>query len=139
MIALHNCWHGIGRFTSDIELNQTASGISVCNFSLAVDRPGASKDSKITDFFDFVAWRQTAEMIAKYFKKGDPIGIMGCLATDTWEKDGKKNKKVVIQVDSIDFLPARKQTGGQDSAEPVPESSAPVPEPVAVETDELPF
>lgn len=59
-----------GRTTKDIELRHTQSGVPVCSFSVAVDRPGV-KDT--TDFLDCVAWRKSAEFANKYFHKGDRI------------------------------------------------------------------
>lgn len=139
MVALRNSWGGIGRIVHDLTLNKTKSDIPVLNFTIAVDRPGTNKDNRITDFFDCVAWRGGAENIAKYFKKGDPIGILGYLQTDEYtDKDGNKRKKVEICVDSFEFMPKQKQQDVQAEPEqtaPAAESSAPIP----VETDELPF
>ena len=61
-----------GRITKDIELKQTASGVSCVNFTIACDRDYSGKDGgeKETDFVDVVAWRSTAEFLAKYFGKG---------------------------------------------------------------------
>ena len=133
MTSLRNNVNLIGRFTHDPELRKTNSDIPVLNFSLAVDRPGTSNTNRITDFFDLVAWRFTAETITKYFHKGDPIGIHGCLTINEREKDGQKIKKVEIQVDSFEFMPTRKQ---QDQPEPANDA---IPEPTPVETSELPF
>ena len=134
MLALRNFVGLIGRMGSDVELSKTKSDISVCNFSIAVQRPGANKEDK-PDFFECVAWRGTAENICKYFHKGDGIGIIGSLQTDTFQdKEGNNRKKVQIQVDSFEFLPGKKQ-GSQAE----PEQNTPIPEPMPVQTDELPF
>ena len=61
-----------GRLTADPELKTTPNGISVCSFSVAVDRR-YSKEKKQTDFINVVAWRSTAEFITKYFSKGNSI------------------------------------------------------------------
>ena len=137
MVSLRNNWNGIGRMTKDVEERKTNSDISVCNFTIAVDRPGTSKDNKITDFIDCTAWRQTATNICKYFHKGDPIGIHGSIQTDEYETDdGQKRKKLYILVDSYEFMPSRKNGTEQD---PVPvQESTPAPE-VPVDTDNLPF
>ena len=141
MTGLRNEWHGIGRLTKDVELRKTASDISVCNFSIAVDRPGTNKDNKITDFFDCTAWRQTAETICKYFRQGDPIGVVGCLQNDKYtDNNGNLRTKVEISVDSIEFLPRPKQRElNEQQEQPSQEQDAADPGFTAVETDELPF
>ena len=68
----------IGRLTADVELKQTQSGVSVCQFNIAVDRP---KVRDTTDFIPCVAWRNTAEFICKYFRKGNKIALNGVLTT----------------------------------------------------------
>ena len=137
MVSIANNVNLIGRMTKDIELRKTNSDISVCNFSIAVDRPGTNKENRITDFFDCVAWRGTAEIISKYFHKGDPIGLHGNLQTDEYDdSNGNKRKKIEICVDSFEFMPSRKQQS--DQAEPEPQNE-PVPEPMPVDTDNLPF
>ena len=135
MVALRNNVSLIGRLTKDPELRHTNSDIPVINFTIAVDRPGTNKDNKITDFFDCVAWRNTAEIISQYFKQGDPIGIHGSLQNDTFkDKEGNNRKKTVVMVETFEFMQRRKQEGPAE-----PEQNAPVPEPVPVATDELPF
>lgn len=135
MIALRNHVSLIGRLADDVELSKTKSDIPVCNFSIAVNRPGANKEDK-PDFFDCVAWRGTAENICKYFHKGDGIGIIGSLQIDTYQDNkGNDRKKVEILVDSFEFLPGKKQKNGQDEFA----QDAPVPEPMPVDTESLPF
>lgn len=139
MIALRNNVSLIGRLAADITLSKTKSDIPVCNFSIAVNRPGANKEDK-PDFFDCVAWRGTAENIAKYFSKGDGIGIIGSLQTDTYQdNNGNNRKKVEVLVDSFEFLPGRKQGDGRQAEATAPEASQPVPQPVPVDTENLPF
>lgn len=95
-----------GRLTKDIELKATTNGISCCNFSVAVERPGA-KDK--TDFIDCDAWRTTAEFINRYFHKGDGIEITGMLTTNDYtDKSGVKRKAVKVTCDRIGFPKGRK-------------------------------
>lgn len=84
-----------GRIGADLELKRTPSEISVTSFNIAVDRKG-TKD-KVTDWISIVAWRQTAEFICKYFKKGSEIIIVGELQTRTWT-DSQNNKRTVVEV-----------------------------------------
>ncbi len=85
-------WSGF--ISSDIELKQTPEGISVCRFSVAVRRPN-TKDK--TDFLAFVAWRQKAEFVSRYFKKGQWIEISGTLTTRKWE-DTHNQKRVSYEI-----------------------------------------
>ena len=91
----------IGRLTATPELKSTPSGVSVCTFSLAVKRPRV-KDT--TDFINFVAWRNTAEFICKYFAKGQMMAVTGVLTSRAWDdKEGKKRIAYEIQVENVDF------------------------------------
>ena len=88
----------VGRLTADPELRQTDSGIEVTRFSLAVST-GTNK----TDFFNIVAWRQTATFITRYFHKGDGICIDGHLSSRQYEKDGVKHTVYEVICDSAGF------------------------------------
>jgi single-strand DNA-binding protein len=123
-----------GRLTADAELKQTPSGLSVTAFSIAVNRKGA--DNK-TDFIDIVAWRQTAEFICKYFKKGSSICIVGNLQKREWT-DNKGNKRYATEViaDEVCFVDS-KSDSASDSA-PNFADSAPKFETLADDAD-LPF
>lgn len=102
----------IGRLGADPELKKTGSGLSVANFTVAVDRKGAGEE-RITDWLDVVAWRNTADFVCKYFRKGSPIAITGNIQTRIWEdKDGKKRKTVEIIAESVEFVPKAKEEGG---------------------------
>ena len=80
----------MGRIVRDIDLRTTQNGISVSNFTVAVERPVHKADSeKITDFLDVVAWRGLAEMVAKYFSKGRMICVQGMMTTRKYtDKNG---------------------------------------------------
>ena len=134
MVAQRNFVSLTGRLAADVELNKTKSDIPVCNFSLAVQRPGANKEDK-PDYFDCVAWRGTAENICKYFHKGDGIGLIGSLQTDIYQdNNGNNRKKIQIQVESFEFLPGKKQGGQAEAAQ-----DAPVQEAMTTDPDKLPF
>ena len=99
--------HGsyVGRLTADPELKQTQNRISVCSFTLAIDRPG-TRDK--TDFINFVAWRQTAEFICKYFRKGQNIGVTGYLSSRQYEdKNGNRRTAFEVVVDRAEFVERR--------------------------------
>ena len=85
----------IGNLTADPELRQTQGGESVCTFDIAVNRRFARNGE--CDFFKIVAWRQTAEFMSRYFRKGTPVLVCGQLQTRSWT-DTHGNKKTVTEV-----------------------------------------
>ena len=104
-----------GRLTSDIELKQTQSGISVCSFSLAVNRKFAKDVEQKTDFIDCTAWRQTAEFLSRYFKKGSSLCIVGTLQKNDWtDKDGNKRYRVDVIVDEAMFVDSKGDAQGAE-------------------------
>lgn len=91
----------MGRLTADPELRTTQSGLSVCKFTVACDR--YSKD-KGADFIRCIAWRNTADMIAKWFSKGKMIAVEGSIQVDNYEdKDGNKRTATSILVNRVNF------------------------------------
>ena len=93
----------IGNMTADPELKQSTSGVSVCSFSIAVNRKMAKNNE--CDFITIVAWRQTAEFVCKYFKKGMPILICGQLQTRTWtDNQGQKRYATEVVADEVSFV-----------------------------------
>jgi single-strand DNA-binding protein len=91
----------MGRICNDIEVRKTQSGVSVCRFTVAVDR--YSKEEKKTDFIEVVAWRNDAEFVGKYFGKGSMIAVQGSIQTGSYEKDGIKRKTFEIVADNVSF------------------------------------
>lgn len=93
-----------GRLTADPELKQTQSGVSVCNFTVAVDRSYKNGEEKQTDFFTAVCWRGLADMVSKYFAKGKEILISGEMQSRKWQ-DNEGNNRISweIKADSVDF------------------------------------
>ena len=88
-----------GNACSDVELRQTASGKSVCQFNLAVDRYSAEKQ---TDFFKIVAWGQTAEYCARTVRKGAPVLFAGTVQTRSWtDREGIKRSEVEFIAEHI--------------------------------------
>ena len=95
-----------GNITKDIELKQTQSGKSVVNISLAVTRRFNKEE---TDFFELQLWGKVAELAEKYLSKGSKIGVVGAIQQQRWEKDGKKQSKIIINVDQLEFLDNKKK------------------------------
>lgn len=82
-----------GRLVADPELKTTPNGIAVCSFRLAVPRP---KVKDTTDFLNYVAWRQSAEYLCRYGKKGDLVEVVGTLTSRNYE-DSNGNKRTVYE------------------------------------------
>ena len=133
-----------GRLTKDIEVKQTPSGVAVTQFSIAVNRRG--KEAQ-TDFLDCVAWRQTAEFIGKYFRKGSSICVVGTLQKRDWtDASGNKRYATEIIVDEALFVDGKNDAQGAPTGEAntyIPEAyNAPQSanfEPVSGADDDLPF
>lgn len=105
----------VGNLTADPELKQTPSGVSVCRFGIAVQRRFSRNEQgqTTTDFFNVVAWRQTAEFVARYFKKGRPILISGSVQNDNWtDQQGVKRYSVNIVTDEAAFVDSKSNEGG---------------------------
>jgi single-strand DNA-binding protein len=93
----------IGNLTQDVELKQSTSGASVCSFSIAVNRKMAKNNE--CDFINVVAWRQQAEFVCKYFKKGNPILVCGQLQTRNWtDNNGQKRYATEVVADEVSFV-----------------------------------
>ena len=98
----------IGNLTADPELKQTNTGLSVCNFSLAINRRTKADAGQNVDFINVVAWRQTAEFVAKYFKKGRPLLVCGQLQTRSWtDAQGNKRYSTEVVADEINFVDSK--------------------------------
>ena len=106
----------MGRMTADPELKKTPSGVSVTSFSIAVQRSYVAKgEERQSDFIDVVAWRNTAEFISKYFRKGQMIAVQGSIQTRSYQdKHGNKRKAVEVLVDKADFCGEKKTEAKPD-------------------------
>ncbi|MGI5958990.1 MAG: single-stranded DNA-binding protein [Massiliimalia sp.] len=96
----------MGRLVADPDLKQTPNGVSVLSCCIAVDR---DYNREQTDFINLVAWRQTAEFAAKYFKKGQLIAAEGAIQTRNYEdKEGKRRTAFEVVVDKFHFAEGKK-------------------------------
>jgi len=105
----------IGNMTADPELRQTTSGQSVCSFSIAVNRRFAKADQGQTtvDFINIVAWRQQAEFVSRYFRKGNPILICGQIQTRNWtDNQGQKRYATEVIAEEVSFVASASQSSG---------------------------
>ena len=111
-----------GRLTGDPELKQTQSGVSVTSFSIAINRRFSSRNSEQaeqqTDFINVVAWRQTAEFITKYFRKGSAICVTGSIQTRSWQdQQGQKRYATEVVIDEAMFVDSRNENNNAGVAQ----------------------
>lgn len=112
----------IGHLVADPELKQTQTGVSVCSFRIGITRRFKNADGQYqSDFIDIVTWRQTAEFVTKYFRKGKPICVVGSLQTRNWvDKDGNKRYATEVVADEVSFVEksdnSTQNTGGTNTA-----------------------
>lgn len=109
-----------GRLTADPELKQTQSSISVTSFTVAVNRRFAKQgDAVQADFINCVAWRQQAELITKYFKKGSSICVVGNIQTRSWtDNQGGKRYATEVIVDEVNFVDSKSERESRASFDP---------------------
>ena len=103
-----------GRLTKDPELKSTQGGLSVCSFTIAVDRKFKKQgEPKQTDFINIVVWRHTADFIVKHFVKGQMISITGSIQTRTWDDtDGKRHYATEVVASDAEFVGSKQDNGG---------------------------
>ena len=125
-----NKWCGVGRLTKEPEVKMTQNQTPFCNFTVAVDRRFKDANGeRQADFINCVAWRQTAEFIQKYFRKGNKIGVCGSIQTRSYQdEDGTKHFITEVLVDEVEFVESASKTeqasNGQNS---VQNASEPLP------------
>lgn len=96
-----------GRLTNEPQLKTTPSGVSVAQFSIAVNR-GNKQEQNNVDFFNVVTWRSTAEFVSKYFDKGYAIFLTGKILNKSWkDQNGVKHFSVVIQAENAYFVDSK--------------------------------
>lgn len=127
----------MGRLTADPQMRQTPNGISVCRFSVAVDRPFTSKETgqREADFINITVWRQTAEFVGRYFSKGSMIIVEGSLRNNNYtDQNGVKHYSMEVQADNVSFGETKRAReanqaamGGGFNPNPVPDNSYSAP------------
>ena len=108
----------MGRLVRDPEFRSTAGGTPVTNFTVAVDRDyQTGGENKQTDFIECVAWKQTAEFVTKYFRKGSMAVVSGRLNSRKWQdRDGNNRINWEVVADSIYFGESKQTTPGTYTA-----------------------
>ena len=131
----------IGRFTRDPELRSTEKGTSVCSFSIAVQRSFKNKDSEYeADFINCIAWKNSAEFISKYFKKGQQIGVQGELQTRKWSDDeGKTRYATEVIVRNTTFVGKSENNNNAQASSNENFGDLPTPDMPNIDDEDLPF
>ena len=115
-----------GRLTSEPELKQTQSGIPVCSFSVAVNRRGSGEGEQKTDFINCVAWRQTAEFLTRYFRKGSSVCIIGAIQTRSYtDKDGIKRNVTEVIAEEVNFVDSKGEISSSAPQNDAPKANTP--------------
>ena len=137
----------IGNLTRDPELRTTSTGLSVCTFTVAVNRRRRNDQAAgqpEADFFRVSAWRQLGENCQKYLAKGRKVFVSGPVSVSSYQaQDGSTRFSLEVTADDVEFLSSRNDdaAGGYSApaAAPVPAAAPQAAGFTAVETDELPF
>lgn len=133
----------IGNLTHDPEVRSTPNGVTVCTFTIAVNRRFAQQGGeKATDFFRINAWRQLGENCARYLAKGRKVAVVGELQARTYEgKDGATRMSLDVSADEVEFLTPRSQDEGSGYTAPRQNNAA--PQDLAgftdIQSDDIPF
>ena len=133
----------IGNLTRDPELRTTQSGVSVCTFTVAVNKKQSAQQRQNgqqpeAEFFRVTAWRERGEICAKFLQKGKKVCVIGPVSVSTYTgNDGKVRANLEVTADEVEFLSPR-VSDGPAPEEPVRDQQTGY-EQVALDTDELPF
>ena len=104
----------VGRLTRDVEVRKTASGLSVATFTVACDRRMArgqdGNNQQSADFISCVAWRQAADFLGSYARKGALVGVEGRIQTRNYDRDGQKAYVTEIVCDTVNLLESKSQS-----------------------------
>ena len=106
----------IGNLTRDPELTETAGGVSVCHFAIAVNRSYTSSDGeRQTDFFNVTAWRGLADNVNRFAKKGNKVAVSGSIQLRNYE-DNQGNKRTAVDIiaQDVEFLTPKNNNSGDD-------------------------
>lgn len=115
----------IGNLTRDAELTETNNGVSVCKFSIAVNRSftGADGERKV-DYFNCVAWRGLGENVARYCRKGSKVAVSGTIETRNYEdSQGIKHNAIDIIAQDVEFLTPKQYDGYDDAGHDIPKGT----------------
>ena len=133
-----------GRLTKDPELRKTPQNISCLQFTLAVPKRFKKENQPEADFVTCIAWRQSAEYLSSYCRKGDLISVSGSIATRNYERNGQTVYVTEVICDNVSIL-AHKQAENQaqqNTNAPSADQASDIPEydpNLSIGSDDLPF
>ena len=130
----------VGNLTRDPELITTNSGVSMCRFTVAVQRRFASSDgNRETDFIPVIVWRAQADNCYKYLKKGSKAGVVGSMQTRNYETpEGQKRYVTEVVAEEVEFMSTKSADENREAA-PASQSKAVVEDFEPIDDDDLPF
>ena len=115
----------IGNLSRDPESRVTPSGISVCTFSMAVNRKRTQEGQPEADFFRVTAWRQLGENCAKYLAKGRKVCVVGPVSVSTYTgQDGKTRASMEVTAEDVEFLSSKDTSATAVGGPPSPKGNA---------------
>ena len=107
----------VGRLVRSPELKKTTNDVSVCQFTLAVNRRFSKDGEQTADFINCVVWKNQADNLVNYVKKGALLGVEGRIQTRNYEQDGRTVYVTEVVCDSVQFLEPKKQEEPQTQSE----------------------
>ncbi len=115
----------VGRLTKDVEVRKTQTGLSVASFTIACNRRVAAGQDRQADFINCVAWRQTADFLGQYAKKGALVSVEGRIQTRNYDgADGKRVYVTEVVSDSCQLLESRNASENRGNTyDPGPQAS----------------
>ena len=106
----------MGRLVADVDKKTTQSGVSVANFTIAVDRDYKNGDEKIADFVPVCVWRRLADFCEKYIKKGRMVVVSGSLQSRKWQdKEGNNRTSWEVQAQNVYFADSKRDGDSSSS------------------------
>lgn len=131
----------IGRLTKEPELKKTPNNVSVCQFTIAVNRPFQDQNGeRQADFISCMAWRTQAENLCKYLNKGALIAVSGNIQTRNYtDQNGVTRYVTEVVCENITFLEAKKDNSNYTDKTKQPDPFADVQNQYSVNDDDLPF
>lgn len=115
-----------GRLTADTELKQTPSGVPTCSFSVAINRKYQSEGQPQTDFINVIAWRNQAEFLCRYFRKGSSVCIIGSLQVRTWtDANNQKHYATEVVAEEVNFVDSKGENSASAPSNDAPKANTP--------------
>ena len=127
----------IGNLTKNPELRTTTAGVTVCGFTVAVNRPKTANNPEPgADYFNVNAWRGLGENCAKYLEKGRKVCVIGRISLRTWEKEDKHGASLEVLAEDVEFISSRTESATPAAQQTNVDNASGM---AVVETDDLPF